>query len=257
MSPRTVTARERVIRAIMEVGTATAAAKPIRLAVPKSHVVYHITPPDDEPVASKPVPVPKPKNVYSLSPSSRSPSPSRRSSPRTSFLQDAYRALTGARRNSGTLMPAAAPPPPPSSSSLSAAAAADSRVRLRGPSCLLDVPKDGQFRNRSKSLDDGTRKPPALTTVSGSVRLDSGDAYKIFDNILKEGTSNVHTCYYTARTTGYAATKSGVVPCTCEARGAVFRGNLFGGSSFVTRLHYHDGCPPPNSPFVWFHYIYI
>lgn len=52
-------------------------------------------------------------------------------------------------------------------------------------SCLLDVPKDGQFRNRSKSLDDGTRK--TAVTVSGSTTLDSGDAYKIFESILKEG----------------------------------------------------------------------
>lgn len=150
------------------------AAKPICLMIPKSRVVCHITPPDDEPVASKPVPVPK--NVYSLSPSSRSPSPSRRSSPRTSFLHDAYRALTGSR-NSSALIP---PPAPPSSLS-------DTADRPRpGTSCLLDVPKDGQFRNRSKSLDDGTRKPP-LSASGGSVRLDSGDAYKIFDNILREG----------------------------------------------------------------------
>lgn len=156
----------------------------MNLAIPNSRVVCHITPPDDEPIvgASKPVPVPKPKNVYSLQPS-RSPSPSRRPSPRTSFLQDAYRALTGARRNSGTLH--AAPPPSPSQLS---AASVDCGVVVRhaGTSCLLDVPKDGQFRNRSKSLDDGTRKPPAH--APGSVRLDSGDAYKIFDNILKEGT---------------------------------------------------------------------
>lgn len=168
---------------VMEVGPA---AKPISLAIPNSRVVCHITPPDDEPIAaSKPVPVPKPKNVYSLQPS-RSPSPSRRSSPRTSFLQDAYRALTGARRNSGTMQttPSA---PPPSPSQLSVASADCGVVRYAGTSCLLDVPKDGQFRNRSKSLDDGTRKPPAH--APGSVRLDSGDAYKIFDNILKEGIS--------------------------------------------------------------------
>lgn len=145
----------------MEVG-----AKPICLsAVSKSHVVCHITPPDDEPTKPKPVP----KNVYSLSPSSRSPSPSRRSSPRTSFLQDAYRALTGAK--SSTLM---LPPQPPAMSD-----------QVRHTSCLLDVPKDGQFRNRSKSLDDGTRK--AMLANSGSARLDSGDAYKIFESILKEG----------------------------------------------------------------------
>lgn len=145
----------------MEVG----AAKPICLTIPKAHVVCHITPPDDEPIAPKAVP----KNVYSLSPSSRSPSPSRRWSPRNSFLHDAYRALTGTK--SGTLMP------PPSASVADQA--------KHNTSCLLDVPKDGQFRNRSKSLDDGTRKT-ALT--SGSSRLDSGDAYKIFESILKEGT---------------------------------------------------------------------
>uniref|UniRef100_A0A2S2Q217 Uncharacterized protein n=1 Tax=Sipha flava TaxID=143950 RepID=A0A2S2Q217_9HEMI len=147
----------------MEVG---APAKPICLAVPKSHVVCHITPPDDEPIAPKPAR----KNVYSLSPSSRSPSPSRRSSPRTSFLQDAYRALTGTK--STTLMP----PAPPS--------VADQAKHQT--SCLLDVPKDGQFRNRSKSLDDGTRKAQ-LGAVTGSARLDSGDAYKIFESILREG----------------------------------------------------------------------
>lgn len=147
-----------------------AAAKPICLAAPKSHVVCHITPPDDEPIAA-----PGPKNVYSRSPSSRSPSPCRRSSPRTSFLQDAYRALTGSKSStltgarSGTLM-----------------AAADQTTKPAVvKSCLLDVPKDGQFRNRSKSLDDGTRK--TAVTVSSSTTLDSGDAYKIFESILKEG----------------------------------------------------------------------
>lgn len=152
----------------MEVQTAT--AKPIRLTIPKSHVVCHITPPDDEPVAPKQIP----KNVYSLSPSSRSPSPSRRSSPRTSFLQDAYRALTGAKNN--VLVP---PPSPIPSKSV-----VNQRVHT---SCLLDVPKDGQFRNRSKSLDDGTRKTLHASANSGSARLDSGDAYKIFESILKEG----------------------------------------------------------------------
>lgn len=147
----------------MEVGS-----KPICLAIPKSHVICHITPPDDEPIVG-------PKNVYSLSPSSRSPSPSRRSSPRTSFLQDAYRALTGTRNSSGT--------PIPSSSSSSGQANHHQKTRHGNASCLLDVPKDGQFRNRSKSLDDGSRK-----TLSGSRRLDSGDAYKIFESILKEGT---------------------------------------------------------------------
>lgn len=149
----------------MEVG-----AKPICLsAVAKPHVVCHITPPDDEPAAAKP----KPKNVYSLSPSSRSPSPSRRSSPRTSFLHDAYRALTGAK--SSSLMP-----PQP----------ADNKAG-HNASCLLDVPKDGQFRNRSKSLDDGTRK---AMLANGSARLDSGDAYKIFESILKEGTECCICC---------------------------------------------------------------
>lgn len=152
----------------MEVRTAT--AKPIRLTIPKSHVVCHVTPPDDEPIAPKQVP----KNVYSLSPSSRSPSPSRRSSPRTSFLQDAYRALTGAKSN-GLL-----PPPSP----IPSTPVVNQRVHA---SCLLDVPKDGQFRNRSKSLDDGTRKTSLASTNSGSARLDSGDAYKIYESILREG----------------------------------------------------------------------
>lgn len=145
----------------MEVG----AAKPICLSIPKSPVVCHITPPDDEPVKSRPA---APRNLYSLS--SRSPSPNRRSaksaaplaSPtrRTSFLQDAYRALTGAK-----------------SSLLSATDSA-----AKPSSCLLDVPKE--FRNRSKSLDDGTRKTLA---ASCSSVLDSGEAYKIFESILKEG----------------------------------------------------------------------
>lgn len=150
------------------IGTMEVGSKPICLAIPKSHVVCHITPPDDEPIIG---PKTVPKNVYSLSPSSRSPSPSRRSSPRTSFLQDAYRALTGARNSSGTSIP---------SPSVHQA----NHQKTRHTSCLLDVPKDGQFRNRSKSLDDGTRK----TVLSNSCRLDSGDAYKIFESILQEGT---------------------------------------------------------------------
>lgn len=172
----------------MEVG---ATAKPICLAIPKSHVVCHITPPDDEPTA----PMPVPKNVYSRSPSSRSPSPSRRSPLRTSFLQDAYRALTGSKSNTltgtksntltgtksntltGTKSSTLMPPPTPSS-------VVDQTIKSVKP-CLLDVPKDGQFRNRSKSLDDGTRK--MALAASGSARLDSGDAYKIFESILKEG----------------------------------------------------------------------
>lgn len=148
----------------MEVG-----AKPICLsAVTKSHVVCHITPPDDEPAAARPT---APKNVYSLSSSSRSPSPSRRSSPRTSFLHDAYRVLTGAK--SSSLMPPAAQSSDGNNKS----------KRNGNASCLLDVPKE--FRNRSKSLDDGTRK--AMLANCGSARLDSGDAYKIFESILKEG----------------------------------------------------------------------
>lgn len=157
----------------MEVGPA-AASKPILcLPIPKTHVVCHITPPDDDPIpTSKMVP----KNVYSISPSSRSPSPSRRWSPRSSFLHDAYRALIGTK--SSTLMP---PPPPPPSPLPSVAGQTRHHT-----SCLLDVPIDGQFRNRSKSLDDGTRKSPI--TNPRPARLDSGDAYKIFDSILKEGT---------------------------------------------------------------------
>ncbi|XP_015368181.1 PREDICTED: 5'-AMP-activated protein kinase subunit gamma-1 isoform X3 [Diuraphis noxia] len=158
-------------------------AKPIRLAMPKPHVVCHITPPDDEPIAPKSMP----KNVYTLSPSSRSPSPSRRSSPRTSFLHDAYRALTGTSKNSGTSLTVAKSSalmvPMPQQQLPSAETRVSSHQHA---SCLLDVPKDVQFRNRSKSLDDGTRKM-LLQQQSTRQRLDSGDAYKIFESILKEG----------------------------------------------------------------------
>lgn len=163
---------------------------PRRVAMPKSHVVCHITPPDDELTAPKSVP----KNVYTLSPSSRSPSPSRRSSPspsrrsspRTSFLHDAYRALTGTAKNdvaplTVTMSALTVQTPPHKLPS----AAVDQAASQLHALCLLDVPKDGQFRNRSKSLDDGTRK--IMQQHSGSGRLDSGDAYKIFDSILKEG----------------------------------------------------------------------
>lgn len=157
--------------------------------MPKPHVVCHITPPDDEPSAPKSVP----KNVYTLSPSSRSPSPSRRSSPRTSFLYDAYRALTGTSKNSATPLTVTKStmlmlPTPPQQQQLSSATVTNRVTGLQHASCLLDVPKDGQFRNRSKSLDDGTRKT-LLQQQSSSTRqrLDSGDAYKIFESILKEG----------------------------------------------------------------------
>ncbi|KAL4107542.1 hypothetical protein QTP88_017873 [Uroleucon formosanum] len=163
-------------------------AKPIRLAMPKPHVVCHITPPDDEPIAPKSMP----KNVYTMSPSSRSPSPSRRSSPRTSFLHDAYRALTGTSKNSATQLTVtkstALMVPTPQQQLTSVTTAATQVNSHQHSSCLLDVPKDGHFRNRSKSLDDGTRKT-LLQQQSGSTRqrLDSGDAYKIFESILKEG----------------------------------------------------------------------
>lgn len=160
-------------------------AKPIRLAMPKPHVVCHITPPDDEPIAPKSMP----KNVYTLSSSSRSPSPSRRSSPRTSFFHDAYRALTGTSKNSATQLTAtkstALMVPTPQQQLPSATTQVSGHQHA---SCLLDVPKDGQFRNRSKSLDDGTRK--LLQSGSTRQRLDSGDAYKIFESILKEGINN-------------------------------------------------------------------
>lgn len=161
-------------------------AKPIRLAMPKPHVVCHITPPDDEPIAPKSMP----KNVYTLSPSSRSPSPSRRSSPRTSFLHDAYRALTGTSKNSATPLTvtksSALMVPMPQQQLPSAEARVSGHQHA---SCLLDVPKDVQFRNRSKSLDDGTRKM-LQQQQSTRQRLDSGDAYKIFESILKEGINN-------------------------------------------------------------------
>lgn len=163
-------------------------AKPIRLAMPKPHVVCHITPPDDEPIAPKSMP----KNVYTMSPSSRSPSPSRRSSPRTSFLHDAYRALTGTSKNSATPLTVtkstALMVPTPQQQLPSVTTAVTQVTGHQHASCLLDVPKDGQFRNRSKSLDDGTRKT-LLQQQSSSTRqrLDSGDAYKIFESILKEG----------------------------------------------------------------------
>jgi len=166
------------------------AAKPLRLVMPKPHVVCHITPPDDEPIAPKSVP----KNVYSLSPSSRSPSPSRRSSPRTSFLHDAYRALTGTAKNSAASLPvtnsSALVVPTPQQQLPSAALSVERATSHQHASCLLDVPKDGQFRNRSKSLDDGARKTLLQQQQASSARrrLDSGDAYKIFESILKEGT---------------------------------------------------------------------
>lgn len=166
-------------------------AKPIRLAMPKPHVVCHITPPDDEPIAPKSMP----KNVYTLSSSSRSPSPSRRSSPRTSFLQDAYRALTGTSKNSSTQLTvtkSTALMVPTTQQQLPSMASAATQVTgHQHSSCLLDVPKDGQFRNRSKSLDDGTRKT-LLQQGSTRQRLDSGDAYKIFESILKEGINNIN-----------------------------------------------------------------
>jgi len=165
------------------------AAKPLRLVMPKPHVVCHITPPDDEPIAPKSVP----KNVYSLSPSSRSPSPSRRSSPRTSFLHDAYRALTGTAKSSAATLPvtnsSALVVPTAKQQLPSAALSVERATSHQHASCLLDVPKDGQFRNRSKSLDDGTRKTLLQQQQASSARrrLDSGDAYKIFESILKEG----------------------------------------------------------------------
>jgi len=167
-------------------------AKPIRLAMPKPHVVCHITPPDDEPIAPKSMP----KNVYTLSPSSRSPSPSRRSSPRTSFLHDAYRALTGTSKNSATPLTVT------KSTALMVPMPQQQLPSVSGhqhASCLLDVPKDGQFRNRSKSLDDGTRKT-LLQQQSTRQRLDSGDAYKIFESILKEGINNDNIREHSNRT---------------------------------------------------------
>lgn len=51
----------------------------------------------------------------------------------------------------------------------------------RRTSCLLDVPQEttsnGSFRTRSKSLDDGTRKPPS----------DCETTYRIYDSIVQEG----------------------------------------------------------------------
>lgn len=52
---------------------------------------------------------------------------------------------------------------------------------VRRTSCFLEVPKDSsQFRGRSKSLDDGTARKQ-------SPNVDSATAYKIYDQILKEG----------------------------------------------------------------------
>lgn len=51
----------------------------------------------------------------------------------------------------------------------------------RRTSYFLEVPKDlSQFRSRSKSLDDGTARKQ-------SPSIDSATAYKIYDEILKEG----------------------------------------------------------------------
>ena len=51
----------------------------------------------------------------------------------------------------------------------------------RRVSCFLEVPKDtSHFRVRSKSLDDGSRKPQTPS-------MDCGAAYRIYDEILKEG----------------------------------------------------------------------
>lgn len=50
----------------------------------------------------------------------------------------------------------------------------------RRTSCFLEVPKDSQFRSRSKSLDDGATRKTSPT-------IDSATAYKIYDEILKEG----------------------------------------------------------------------
>lgn len=165
----------------MEVGTA-AATKPICLAIPKTRVVCHVTPPDDDDVDGHAAP--RPKNVYSLSPSSRSPSPSRRRA--SSFLQDAYRALIGGGGSNGSGSGGGGGGSGSGANKSNASLAPMPTPTARRPSCLLDVPKDGgQFRNRSKSLDDGSRKTLA---ASGSAALDSGDAYKIFESILKEGT---------------------------------------------------------------------
>lgn len=51
----------------------------------------------------------------------------------------------------------------------------------RRTSCFLEVPKDtSQFRGRSKSLDDGAARKQTPS-------LDSAAAYKIYDEILREG----------------------------------------------------------------------
>ncbi len=58
----------------------------------------------------------------------------------------------------------------------------------RRTSCFLEVPKDSsQFRGRSKSLDDGAARKQ-------SPSIDSATAYKIYDEILKEG--KVGVFYY-------------------------------------------------------------
>lgn len=60
----------------------------------------------------------------------------------------------------------------------------------RRTSCFLEVPKDtSQFRGRSKSLDDGAARKQ-------SPSVDSATAYKIYDEILKEGKrTGVQECF--------------------------------------------------------------
>lgn len=62
-------------------------------------------------------------------------------------------------------------------------------IETRRTSCFLEVPKDAaQFRGRSKSLDDGAARKQTPS-------VDSATAYKIYDEILKEGKMLIETIF--------------------------------------------------------------
>lgn len=115
-----------------------------RMLVPP---LYTVTPPSDDP------PNGKSPTKHRRGSRSRSPSPG----PKLSrSIQDLLRSITKKVTHS----------------------------KSRRTSCLLDVPGNGDpdkdptaFRTRSRSLDDGNRKPPS----------DCETTYRIYDQILQQG----------------------------------------------------------------------